>query len=67
MRKDDIRAAKEAFKPVPRHKPEKSHVLVEFTPDDYEDLKFRAKSAGVSIKDYCRQAIAYAMAQEGGQ
>lgn len=56
--------AKKPFKPTPKVKPQKSHVLVEFSAMDYQIVKARAKATGVSIKDYCRQAIAYAMEQE---
>lgn len=48
------------FKPTPKSK-DKRHIGVEFEPEKYEKISQAAKKSDVSIKEFCRQAIAYAM------
>lgn len=48
------------FKPVNKNK-EKRHIGVDFPPNKYNEIKDEAQKSGVSIKEFCRQAISHCM------
>lgn len=48
------------FKPTPKNT-ERVHIGVAFPPDKYEKIKKEASKNGLSIKEFCRQAISFAM------
>lgn len=44
-----------------RKNTEKVHIGVDFPPDKYASIKKEAQKNDLSIKEFCRQAISYAM------
>lgn len=49
------------FKAKAKTKDQKKHITVDLPPAKYALLVKSAKDSGVSIKEFCRQAVAYAM------
>lgn len=49
------------FKAKPKAQETKKHITVNLPSDKYALVAQSAKESGVSIKEFCRQAVAYAM------
>lgn len=51
------------FKPTPRQpkKDPKGHILLDLKPEVYLEVKKVADANGVSMKEFCRQAVRFAL------
>lgn len=49
---------------IPKEKQKKKHVTIDLPINQYFVLTKKAKESNISIKEYCRQAIAYIIGEK---